>query len=172
MKDLAWWAGVTLKVARSALRSVAPREVRLEGREDVLYASESSLAQSERRGPDASVTLLPHWDPYLTAHVDRSRYLAERWRDRVIDRGGNSTNVILMDGKASGVWDYSEGLLAYAGFESPLSPRSLRAASRPFLPVLGDLDVVERARAPHLHEGGQNAFRAPLRGVSPARPES
>ncbi|MFQ5907278.1 MAG: DNA glycosylase AlkZ-like family protein [Thermoplasmata archaeon] len=166
LKDIAWWAGVTQRVAKEALRRVGPREVQLEGRDEVLYASESREGSSVTR-EEPSVTLLPHWDPYLTAHVDRARYLPDRWNDRVIDRGGNSTNVVLVEGQVTGVWDYTTGVLAYASFASRLNRTFLRASSRSLVAVLGDLDLDERDEAPSLHGGGQNAFRSPLRGTTP-----
>lgn len=172
MKDIAWWAGVRQKVDREALRRCKHRDVQLEGRDDVLYASASLPEGPAETSHKTLLTLLPYWDPYLTAHVDRSRYLDRRWKDRVIDRGGNSTNVILKDGMVVGVWDDSDGVLAYAGFESSPGRTSLRAASRPLVSILGDLKLVERAAAPSINEGGQNAFRSPLRDVASEASES
>ncbi|MFQ5919167.1 MAG: winged helix DNA-binding domain-containing protein [Thermoplasmata archaeon] len=171
LQDLAWWAGVTQKVARTAVRRLGPREVRLEGRGDVVYTSDTPLP-GDSRVHASRVTLLPHWDPYLTAHVDRSRYLPQRCQDRVVDRGGNSTNVILVDGQVAGVWDYSEGVLAYAGFRPGLNPSLLRAASTGVASVLGELNLIERSHAPSLRGRGQNAFRSPLRGVETGKPGS
>ncbi len=37
--------------------------------------------------------------------TDRSRYLDEMLRPYVFDRAGNSTNVVLVDGRIAGVWD-------------------------------------------------------------------
>ena len=169
LDDLAWWAGVTRKVARDALERFGPREVRLEGREEVLFASASEPSR-ETPAQATEPTLLPHWDPYLTAHVDRSRYLPERWHDRVIDRGGNSTNTVLVDGEVAGVWDFSEGVLAYSAFEEAWDRHGLHVAAHAVVPVLGELPLVERGLSPSLSGRGQNAFRAPLRGVDDLNP--
>lgn len=163
VKDVAWWAGVTRKVAAKALQAVDTRSVRLGEGEESLFTTSSSLNHLDRSPEDALLTLLPHWDPYLMAHADRSRYIPAAWRENVVDRGGNTTNVVLRDGRVAGVWDYSGGSFAYASLGPRLRPALLRRASRPLRSLLGDLAVVQRARAPSLYTGKGSSFRAPLR---------
>lgn len=166
VKDVAWWAGVRLKVARAALQRVAPREVRLEGSQETLYASEAAVEARDRHDEGTFVTLLPHWDAYLLAHVDRTRYIPSKWMDRVVDRGGNTTNVVLRDGETAGVWDYSRAALEYAPFASGVRHDAIQEAAGRLRPILGELPLVRHDYAPTLHGRGQNAFRAPLRIAS------
>jgi hypothetical protein len=39
---------------------------------------------------------------------DRSRFLDAGLNEMVIDRGGNVTSVVLVDGRVAGVWDLAE----------------------------------------------------------------
>jgi DNA glycosylase AlkZ-like len=74
----------------------------------MLAADRSSLKHMGSPGRPA-VNLLPALDPYLMGYKERERYLDLREFDLVFDRSGNSTSTILIDGKAAGVWDFSQG---------------------------------------------------------------
>lgn len=56
----------------------------------------------------AAVNLLPMLDPYTMGYKDRSRLLDPVFNETVVDRGGNVTSVVLVDGRVVGVWDLAE----------------------------------------------------------------
>jgi len=96
------------------------------------------------------------------AHTERRRYLDPKWQDRVVDKNGNVTSVVLRDGRVVGLWDVRDGTLRFAPFE-PINVRTVREAVERLRGVLEIRDIVE-ARVPGpLSERGQNAFMAPLR---------
>lgn len=144
-RDFAWWSGASLPEAEAALRDAAPPDGR-------------ANAGASRR----SVVLLPHWDAYLMAHVDRSRFLDERWRSAVIDRSGNTTNVIVAGGRVAGVWDYTGDVIRYARFGRAPATAAIERAAAPLEAVLGPRALVEVATHPNLARASQNAFAAPL----------
>ncbi|MBI3668078.1 MAG: AlkZ family DNA glycosylase [Acidobacteria bacterium] len=161
--DFAWWAGASKAEAAGALKSVRLETVAVEGLEGTLLATPQSLqemAKAPARWND--IHLLPYWDPYVMAHAGRRRYLDPRWADRVIDRGGNATNVVLKAGRVAGVWDFEQGTLLFASFDN-LDAKAVREAAARCLGPLG-VERVKPAPPPGpLARAGQNAFMAPLR---------
>jgi hypothetical protein len=47
-------------------------------------------------------------DPYPMGYRDRSRMLDAGLNEVVVDRGGNVTSVVLVDGRVAGVWDLGD----------------------------------------------------------------
>jgi hypothetical protein len=62
--------------------------------------------QPQPDSPAREVSLLPVLDPYLQGYRHRERCVDPRHLPFVVDRGGNTTSVILIGGRAVGVWDY------------------------------------------------------------------
>jgi len=56
----------------------------------------------------AALTLLPELDPYTQGYADRGRYLDAVHDPWVVDRKGNVTSTVLLDGRVVGVWDPAE----------------------------------------------------------------
>jgi hypothetical protein len=52
------------------------------------------------------VNLLPVLDGYVMGYQERCRYLDEPYRPYAFDRSGNATSLILVSGRAAGVWDW------------------------------------------------------------------
>ena len=52
-----------------------------------------------------SVALLPALDPLLSGYARHAWFVDDRARATVFDKGGNPTSVVLLDGRAAGVWD-------------------------------------------------------------------
>ncbi|HLF28461.1 MAG TPA: winged helix DNA-binding domain-containing protein [Anaerolineae bacterium] len=99
--DLAWWAGTALREAKDALAAIGARPVKVKGNAGELYATEELLDDlAKTPAADGAVHLLPCWDSYLMAHTDRSRYLDDAHRPHVVDRMGNTTNVVLRAGRS------------------------------------------------------------------------
>jgi hypothetical protein len=70
------------------------------------------------------VRFLPMWDSSLIAHADRSRILAEPYRNTVIRKNGDILQAFLVDGFVAGTWDVAGDRVVYESFE-PL-PRRVR----------------------------------------------
>jgi hypothetical protein len=112
-EDIVWWTGLTKTKVRAALRALEEKwmEVSIQGLEGkfvILCSDAERLDQIEPlRRP--VVSLLPTLDPYLMGYKERSRTIAHANLPFVFDRTGNATSVILIDGKASGIWDIQRG---------------------------------------------------------------
>jgi hypothetical protein len=170
--DLAWWAGVSGAQAASALKAMRAREVAVEGLATPQLASDEVLAELDARGqapqvvrPPPMVRLLPMWDAWLMARRDRTRILDDRWKPFVVDRGGNVTNAIVVDGRVVGTWDVDGGRLLIATFETPELLEAIEAAAARLRPELA-WEAIEASDPRPLDVGGQNAFRAPLRDAA------
>lgn len=110
-------------------------------------------------GP-ATAEDLPMWDAFLMSHRDRSRYLDPKHAPYVVDRGGNTTNVILEKGRVAGIWDIDGATLLYATFRRVAKLRIAAAAKR--LAPVHAFDEVREVEHPKPLDR-QNDFQAPLR---------
>lgn len=109
--DVIWWTGLPARRVDDALRNL---------REELLTVSVADLgeglllttatldkAAARELGPVA-VNLVPMLDPYTMGYRDRGRLLDSSMNEMLIDRGGNVTSVVLIDGRVAGVWDLAE----------------------------------------------------------------
>jgi len=162
LADFAWWAGVPETTAKEALAKLELESVLIDKLKGIHLATRESLDDLASEPEAGSLALLPVWDAYLMAHAERRRYLDPKWRDRVVDRSGNVTNVVLRDGRVVGLWDVHDDTLRFAPFE-PIKVRELHGAVERLRGVFEIRNLVE-ARVPGpLSDRGQNAFMAPLR---------
>lgn len=90
--DLVWWTGLPARQIDDALLITA------EGAHD---------AAAVESGPVA-INLVPMLDPYTMGYKDRRRLLDPQLNEAVVDRGGNVTSVVLVDGRVAGVGDLAE----------------------------------------------------------------
>jgi hypothetical protein len=110
LKDVAWWTGFPVSDVRSLLRQLEPELVGCEvlgvgGDFFILEEQWDEMAAvSCPEGP--VINLLPLLDPLLMGYKERGRLLSPEYQPYVIDRSGNATSVILVDGKVLGIWDY------------------------------------------------------------------
>jgi hypothetical protein len=100
-RDLAWWAGLTVKEAQAAI-DAAGRRVRKEACAGGVRWSADAGPRRTARGPVA--LLLPPWDEYLVAYTDRAEaYALLPPRDpRLRMAIGNA--LIVIDGRVRGTW--------------------------------------------------------------------
>jgi hypothetical protein len=163
--DLAWWAGVTRGQARAALEVMGATEVAVDGLPEPQWATDEVAAEAEAATSAGVVRLLPLWDAWLMGRRERARILDARLRPFVVDRSGNVTNTVTLDGRVVGTWDVVAAQLR-VWLADPVDPPLLEAAAKRLQPVL-DWRGIEHVDAPGpLDEGGQNAFRSPLRSRS------
>ena len=110
-EDLSWWSGLDRRSLRAGLARLGPAilTVGIAGLGDRYLVHHDEPATSGLRNEvHGCVSFLPILDPYLMGYRDRLRFIDPRHYDYVFDRGGNSTSVILVDGRVAGVWDWRE----------------------------------------------------------------
>jgi len=123
-RDFAAWAGIPVREAVSLASGLADEvvEVSVEGRRSYLLREDLAAVRSaEIRGQ--VVRLLPSFDPYLLGHHDKGHLVGNAHYKRVFRKAGWLSPVVLVDGRAAGVWSHQR------------SGRTLRVAVEPF----GDL---------------------------------
>ena len=187
--DLAWWAGWNARQAAAAVASLGDQvvPVTLTGPAvaggdvaAVVLADEAGPLAATGRGAAEGVRLLPVWDTYLMGyakgHAGRRRLVGPGGYERVYDRAGNATSVLLVDGMAAGVWELAPAATG-AGAErlgvtvAPFGQAgsALRAAVESAAARLatqtGHADVRLGWAEPTgpLAAGARNAFMAPVR---------
>jgi hypothetical protein len=159
--DLAWWAGVTKALASAALAAMDARVIEIDGLEGEQWATDEvadGLASAE---PAGILRFLPVWDSWLMSRPQRSRILDPAAASFVVDRSGNVTNTVTLDGRVIGVWD-EDGETLLVSLHEELPPEDLERAAERIRPVVGwtRMELVEPCALP---ADQQNAFRAPLR---------
>ena len=102
IKDYVWWSGLTVADARSGVESATPRLAReVVGPKTYLFEDR----EPTRFRDDGAVYLLPCFDEYVVAYVDRTCLLDPRHRSK-LDARSNPLfqNVIVRDGRIVGSW--------------------------------------------------------------------
>jgi hypothetical protein len=111
MDDVIWWTGLGKIRVRSALRNLEDEvvEIRLAKSNAPLLVLENELEQlrSTATAGQAIVKILPNLDSYVMGYIDRDRYVNRDHYQFVFDNNGNATNVVLVNGRVAGVWDYT-----------------------------------------------------------------
>jgi hypothetical protein len=120
-QDIAWWTGFPVKQVRKVLgkleKEISSVEISgLDGR-FFLLSSELEVLRSSEPPKTPVVNLLPHLDPYLTGYKHRERYLDSQYHEMILDRSGNATATILVDGQIIGVWDFDEPWIKFCLFK-------------------------------------------------------
>jgi hypothetical protein len=106
--DFSLWSGISLTEARA----IWEREragfatVDVEGREAaVLREDLDELAQARLERP--LVRLLPYFDTFLLGHKERQHLVTMEHRPKVYRAQGWIAPVVLVDGRAAAVWEYT-----------------------------------------------------------------
>jgi len=104
-EDLAAWSGLARGVARAAWQRMSSEllEVTVEGRAAWLLKLHAARL-NERPDQRMSVRLLPGYDSYLLGYQTRELTVAAAHARRVHPGGGVLRPVLLVDGRAAGVW--------------------------------------------------------------------
>jgi len=110
--DIVWWSGLGKIRVRSALRALRDDlvEVRICGRSESyqLLRQDLETLQDRQALVQPNVNLVPANDGFLMGYADRTRFLELKYWPYVVDKSGNVTNVVMVDGKILGVWDYDD----------------------------------------------------------------
>ncbi len=147
--DFSWWAGVTLTEARRAIANAGDALVEDDGPGGVLWRADAPP-------PRASSTahLVPAFDEYLVAYVDRTAVLAPEHQRRINAGGGLLAPCVVVDGQVVGWWRRTlgrSGVTVEATLFAPVSERAdraIRAAAARYAAFIGrplDLAIVVEA---------------------------
>ena len=164
--DLAWWAGVSRDLSRAALEGIGAREITIDGLAEPQWSTDEVADAAAVAEPEGIVRLLPAWDAWLMSRRERSRNLDDSVRPFAVDRSGNVTNTVTLDGRVVGTWD-ADGERLRVWLAEPLASARIEAAAERLRPVVAwrEIEYVDAPRP--LDDGGQNAFRSPLRPADP-----
>ena len=162
-----WLGGLTRRRVASVLMdlSTAVVHVQVDGSPgDYVMLAGQVDALDAFSAPDGEVCLLSPGDSYVAAYADPERLMAGPYRDGVLDRGGEASGTVWLDGLIVGVW----GLRArpervWVRFYEAVDPEVLASvgeriytlADAMVLPSL-DIDMrtaVEGARQDRIAEG-------------------
>ncbi len=105
MKDYVWWSGLTVADARKGVEAASPRLAReVVGPKTYLFEDRKPTKVRD----DGAVYLLPCFDEYVVAYVDRHVLLDARHQSK-LDARSNPLfqNVIVRDGRIVGTWQRS-----------------------------------------------------------------
>ncbi len=178
--DIAWWTGSPRRGVRAAIAALggALATVTVEGSDSEMLMQRDDLAalRGAAAMEPAGLVLLPELDPYTQGYAHRGRYLDAGHAPWVLDRKGNVTSTVLLDGRVVGVWDLTERPAAEIRLHllAPLDKGQRDAlnalAERTARFVLGTpAPAVEyRTMIPLTERAGW--VRSPLEGASDARP--
>ena len=104
IKDYVWWSGLTVADTRAGIDLCGDALVReeIDGKE---YWSPAVPPVIENTAPASPIVhLLPNYDEYVVAFVDRSAIFDEAHADKLHMRGGVLNHVIVVDGIVAGGW--------------------------------------------------------------------
>jgi hypothetical protein len=108
-RDAAWWTGLGPKRTERALDSlgdeIVPVSVEDVEGEYLMHAADVEELEWTGTPRSPSVALLPALDPLLAGYARHAWFVSDAARPEVFDRSGNPTSVVLIDGRAAGVWD-------------------------------------------------------------------
>jgi hypothetical protein len=102
LADYAWWSGLTMADAKAGVATATPRLAR-ETIANATYFFEDGGPPRAR--DDGAMYLLPNYDEYLVAYVDRDVLLDAKHRSKLASRGNVLfQNVIVHEGRVVGTW--------------------------------------------------------------------
>lgn len=109
LDDISWWTGLGVRRCGAAVDALGDHLVttRVQGWDGAHVADLPTVERiaAQTGAPAAQVAVLSYLDPLMMGYRDRARLLDAAHHDLVYDRGGNATNVILLGGMVTGVWD-------------------------------------------------------------------
>ena len=128
--DFAMWSGMTLTDARQVWgrqeAGIAP--VQVEGwAAAILQEDLETLAQARFDSP--AVRLLPYFDTYLLGHREREHVVSRQHQPKIYRPQGWISPVVLLDGRAAGVWTHARQGNRLSVRVTPFEPITVRVAA-------------------------------------------
>jgi hypothetical protein len=122
-RDIANWAGMSVRALAGALEGLPLRRFRDEAGRELVDVPRAPLPPAAAPAP---VRFLPTWDATMLVHARRTGILAEEHRKRIFDvRNPQSERTFLVDGRVAGAWRYDSGRITLEPFGR--LPRAVRA---------------------------------------------
>ena len=113
-RDIANWAGMSVRALAGALERVPLRRFRDEAGRELVDVPRAPLPPSAAPAP---VRFLPTWDATVLVHARRTGILAEEHRKRIFNvRNPQSERTFLVDGRVAGAWRYNSGRITLEPF--------------------------------------------------------
>ena len=131
LQDFALWAGMYVRDAKPIWQAEEENlvEVDVEGwKASVLKSDLSSLEQAELEDP--VVRLLPYFDSFLLGHKSHKNIVDQNSHKKVYRDQGWVSPVVLVDGRAQGVWNYQQNKNNLTVQVTPFSKVSSTVATR------------------------------------------
>lgn len=175
IEDVVWWTGLTHADVRRAIDQLGREVVKfpVDGLgEGLLSLRETVDAVRKNQNGSGRILFLPLWDTYPLGWRDRTRVVDPAFAPWVYDPAGNTTSVIVEEGRVIGLWQFRDGdsiTLEFHVFE-PYANRlnALRLAAEEHGAALAqvasarEVRVIERALPRPLAERPAASFLWPL----------
>lgn len=134
VNDFAYWAGLKVGQARTALASVRHRvsRVDVQGSSRTHWVCENDLARLLAVDPEEPVPprMLPRFDTLLLGHEEKGHLLDEADRTSIFRPQADVVAPLLIDGRVAGTWNYR------------LSKSRLEVSHEPFTPLPAEVSSV------------------------------
>jgi hypothetical protein len=122
VKDMASWAGVSVRTLARVVERMSLRRFRDEQGGELLDVPRAPIPDQDTPAP---VRFLPTWEAMLLVHARRTEVLPEVYRPLVFNtRTPHSVSTFMVDGLVAGIWRREGGRVHWESFE-PL-PRMAR----------------------------------------------
>ncbi len=175
LEDAAWWTGLPMADVRRVLEVLGREVVKfpVDGLGEGLVTLREVADQTRKGGGQPErILFLPLWDAYPLGWRDRTRVVEPRFAPWVYDPAGNTTSIIIEEGRCIGLWQFRDSdsiALEFHIFE-PYANRlnAVRLAAETHAGQLAvvagarDVRVIERALPAPLSERPAAAFLWPL----------
>ncbi len=103
LQDFAWWTGLPMAAARTALALAAPQLAQEIVAEKTYWFSPASRRNTNTKN-EKSVFLLPAFDEYTVAYKDRSAVIDPAHTKKINTGNGVFSPIIVIDGQVVGAW--------------------------------------------------------------------
>ena len=176
LEDIVWWTGLASPDVRHILEVLGREVVRfsVDGLGEGLVTVRETADACRKGGSNAPdrILFLPLWDAYPLGWRDRTRVVEPRFAPWVYDPQGNTTSLIIEEGRAIGLWQFRDGdsiTLEFHIFE-PYNNRlnAVRLAAESYAAELAkvagarEVRVIERALPQPLSDRPAASFLWPL----------
>jgi hypothetical protein len=104
LKDFVWWSGLTVKEAKTGLKSIKSELDRFEIGNKTYWSKVSPINKERKLQTLPNIKIIPQYDDYLLAYQDRGASIDEKAKQYLKPKYGRFNPVILVNGKATGIW--------------------------------------------------------------------
>jgi hypothetical protein len=105
LKDFVWWSGLTVKDAKTGLKSIKSQLNKFEMGNNIYWSKISPANQEGKLQTWPNIKILPQYDDYLLAYQDRGASINGKAKQLLKPKYGRFNQIILVNGKATGTWE-------------------------------------------------------------------